>query len=402
MFNARVLALRTEGDVDAELAHVGVQTKGRPILRSKAQFRAVKLYQVGYREANIAKQEMLGSGGDVATGKGISDFTQEATEVVILGTLQAYRRWIPRMKRQPFQCRALAAEVEEALRNYSDQDSSIPFPRHPLALDHTLVMGVVNVTPDSFSDGGRFLEPGAAVAEARAMEAAGAAILDIGAESTRPGSMPVDAGEEWRRLEPVLRGVVEGAKVPVSVDTYKPEVAQRALDLGASMVNDVTGLRDVAMVKLLARTDVPAVVMHMQGDPRTMQESPQYADLLGEITAHLRERLHAAETAGVGRERLLVDPGIGFGKTVEHNLQILSRLREIRSLGRPIVVGVSRKGFIGRVTGQATPEERLAGSLAAATLAAREGAHVVRAHDVAPTVLALQVLDAVIKAKPSP
>jgi dihydropteroate synthase len=194
---------------------------------------------------------------------------------------------------------------------------------------------------------------------------------------------------------------MEGAKVPVSVDTYKPEVAARALDLGASMVNDVTGLRDAAMVKLLARTDVPAVVMHMKGDPRTMQEGPEYADLLGEITAYLRERLHAAEAAGVDRERLLVDPGIGFGKTVEHNLQILSRLREIRSLGRPIVVGVSRKGFIGRITGQATPAERLEGSLAGATLAAREGANVIRAHDVAPTVLALRVVDAVTKGKPS-
>lgn len=402
MFNARVLGLRTDEDVDAELAHVKVQAKGRPILRSKAQFRAVKLYQVGYREANIAKQEMLGSGGDVATGKGVSDFTPEATDIVVLGTLQAFRRWIPCMKRQPFQCRALATEAEEALRNYSAKNLSIPFPRQPIALASTLVMGVVNVTPDSFSDGGRFLDPGAAVAEVAAMEEAGAAILDIGAESTRPGSLPIDAEEEWRRLEPVLKGVVDGAKAPVSVDTYKPEVARRALDLGATMVNDVTGLRDPAMVKLLARTDVPAVVMHMKGEPQTMQENPEYVDLLGEITAYLRDRLRAAEAVGVGPERLLIDPGIGFGKTVEHNLQILSRLRELRSLGRPIVVGASRKGFIGRVTGRATPTERLEGSLAAAALAAWEGAHVVRAHDVAPTVLALRVVDAVAAGKPSP
>jgi dihydropteroate synthase len=256
------------------------------------------------------------------------------------------------------------------------------------------LMGVVNVTPDSFSDGGRYLDADAAVRHGEELVRNGAAILDVGGESTRPGAEEVDEAEELRRVEPVVRGLA-GA-VAVSIDTSKLAVAEAALDAGASIVNDVTAFKhEPEMAELCAERGVGVVLMHMPGNPRTMQDDPRYDDVVDDVKAFLAERVEFAVEAGVAEERVWVDPGIGFGKTLEHNLELLRRLGELRELGRPLVVGTSRKSFIGKVDGSAV-EDRIGGSIATSVLAAAEGADVLRVHDVAEMAQALAVTNALL------
>jgi dihydropteroate synthase len=256
------------------------------------------------------------------------------------------------------------------------------------------VMGVVNVTPDSFSDGGVNFDPLDAVASARRILAEGAAMVDIGGESTRPGAEGVSAGEELRRVVPVLEQL-SGA--PVSIDTSKAEVATRALELGAELVNDVTALRgDPALADVVARSDAYLCLMHMQGEPRTMQADPRYDDVVSEVAAFLEERLGAAVAAGIAEERICLDPGIGFGKTVEHNFELVRRLGELTALGRPVVIGFSRKSSLGKLLGD--PQARtgsVAASVGAAVVAYERGATILRVHDVKPHVDALAVARAV-------
>ncbi len=263
-----------------------------------------------------------------------------------------------------------------------------------LDLTHPLVMGVVNVTPDSFSDGGLYLGVKQAVAHARRLVEEGADILDIGGESTRPGSAPVALDEERQRVLPVLEAL-SGCGVPLSVDTRKPEFMLEAIAAGAAMVNDVTALTAPAALEAVAKTPVAVCLMHMQGDPRTMQESPSYQDVVREVRDYLAQRVAAAEQAGIARDRIVVDPGFGFGKTVEHNLELLRSLAEFRSLGVALMAGLSRKAMLGRLTGR-EPRDRVHASVAAALLAVQNGAQIVRVHDVAATRDALAVWTAVM------
>jgi dihydropteroate synthase len=259
----------------------------------------------------------------------------------------------------------------------------------------TQLMGVVNVTPDSFSDGGLYLDPEAAIAHGRELVAAGAEILDVGGESTRPGADVVAEEEELRRVVPVVRGLRD-LGCQISVDTSKARVAEAALDAGAEIVNDVTALRgDPEMAALCAERGATVVLMHMLGDPRTMQDDPRYDDVVAEVKGFLAERLEAATAAGIAAERIWLDPGIGFGKTAAHNMELLRRLGELRDLGRPLVVGTSRKSFIGRVDGSAA-DERLGGTIASSVIAAAEGAEVLRVHDVAEMRQALAVAAAIL------
>ncbi len=249
-------------------------------------------------------------------------------------------------------------------------------------------MGIVNVTPDSFSDGGRYLDPGAAVARCHELLDEGADLLDLGGESTRPGSPDVPADEQWRRLEPVLTRLrAERPEAAISVDTRSAEVARRALGLGAQAVNDVSALSDPAMAAAVAAAGAGLVLMHMRGTPATMQRDTVYADVVAEVRDHLLARAAMAETAGVAREAIALDPGIGFGKSAEGSLELLARLSELVALGRPVLVGASRKSFLARLTGdEGPPEQRVPASLAAAAIATFEGAHILRVHDVAATV----------------
>jgi dihydropteroate synthase len=259
------------------------------------------------------------------------------------------------------------------------------------------IMGVVNVTPDSFSDGGLFLDTDDAVRHALELAAEGADILDVGGESTRPGAQPVAEDEERRRVVPVIERIV-GARAPVqlSVDTSKPDVARAALDAGATYVNDVTAFRaDPGMAGLVAERGVECCLMHMLGEPRTMQDDPRYGDVVSDVKGFLEERLAFAVAEGVPEERVMLDPGIGFGKTLEHNLELLRRLDEIVALGRPVVVGTSRKSFLGRITGREVGE-RLPGTIATNVLALERGASVFRVHDVAPVRDALAVAAATV------
>jgi len=265
-----------------------------------------------------------------------------------------------------------------------------------IVLDRTRVMGVLNVTPDSFSDGGRFFDSKAAIRRGLELIEQGADLLDIGGESTRPGSDPVTAEEEWRRIGPVVRGLSRKGDVPLSVDTMKPDVAGRAIEAGASIVNDVSGMQDPAMVRLVAERQVGAVVMHMLGNPKTMQEHPTYADVVQEVRSFLASRIRALKTAGVAADAIAIDPGVGFGKTPEHNLDLLRRLDRLVAMGHPVVVGVSRKSFIERLAGGGTGD-RLPGSIAAATFAVGKGVHVVRVHDVLETVRAMRVANALAR-----
>ena len=254
-------------------------------------------------------------------------------------------------------------------------------------------MGVVNVTPDSFSDGGRFLAPDVAVAHARRLIEEGADIVDLGGESSRPGAAPVAAEEELARLIPVVRALHD-APVPLSVDTTKPEVMRAALAEGAAMVNDITALATPGALQAVAGSDCAVCLMHMQGEPRTMQASPVYEEVVRDVKAFLSARMAAAERAGIGRERIVIDPGFGFGKTVDHNLELLRRLRELTGMGVPVLAGWSRKSSLGQLTGRPA-EDRLAASVAAAVIAVQNGASIVRAHDVAATRDALAVWQAV-------
>jgi len=265
--------------------------------------------------------------------------------------------------------------------------------RFRLALDRPLVMGVVNVTPDSFYDGGRHASTAGAIAHARRLAEEGADLLDIGGESSRPGSEAVSLDEELARVLPVLDGLRE-LELPISVDTTKPAVMRAAIAHGAAMINDITALGAPGALEAVAASEAAACLMHMRGEPKTMQADPVYADVVAEVRDFLAARVAACVAAGIPRDRLTIDPGFGFGKTVEHNLTLLRDLGAIAALGVPVLAGWSRKSSLGRVTGRA-PEERLASSLAAALIAAQHGARIVRVHDVAATRDVLAVLDAV-------
>ncbi|MHB8843628.1 MAG: dihydropteroate synthase [Nitrospirota bacterium] len=263
----------------------------------------------------------------------------------------------------------------------------------------THIMGILNVTPDSFSDGGQFAGHDAAVAHARTLAADGADIIDIGGESTRPGALPLTEDEELQRVLPVIERIVRDTHVPVSIDTYKAGVARRALAAGASIVNDISGLRfSPDMAPIAADHGAVVVLMHIQGTPRDMQVDPVYGDVVGEVMDYLAESAEIALKAGVGRDRILVDPGIGFGKTLQHNLEIISRLDEFLALGFPIVMGTSRKRFIGTVLDIAEPRARVEGTAATVALAIERGAHIVRVHDVGYMTKVARMTDAVVRA----
>src|SRR5437762_8478178 len=263
-----------------------------------------------------------------------------------------------------------------------------------------IVMGVVNVTPDSFSDGGLFLEPDAAVSHGERLAAEGAEILDVGGESTRPGAEPVPAGEELHRVVPVVERLAVAGVARVSVDTTKLEVAEAALQAGARIVNDVSAFRsEPAMAGLVASADAACCLMHMLGEPRTMQDDPRYDDVVSDVKAFLEERLAFALSEGVPEDRVWLDPGIGFGKTVEHNLELLRRLDEIVAIGRPVLIGTSRKSFLGRITGR-EPSDRVPGTIATSVIAYERGASIFRVHDVAQVADALKVAAATVRAAP--
>jgi dihydropteroate synthase len=404
-YRARVLEGETLAEIAREIERTESDPEGVGIMTRKGRIFLVRLEGVPLKAAPLLKQELLSVGGDAAHARGVADHSVTATPAVLIATWGQYRRLLPKLERQPFRLKEIAGEVDRALRAYVRRGArTVPGARRSLTLgDRPRVMGVVNVTPDSFSDGGHFLEPSTAVSEAERQAADGADLIDIGGESTRPNAVALSPDEEWERIAPVLSALRGRLPVPISVDTRHPEVAARAVEAGADFINDVEGLRSEAMRRVAARTGAGVIVMHMRGDPSTMQQDLHYADLRGEVFAALASATDTALREGIAAEKLLVDPGLGFGKSAVQSLELLAHVGELRSLGYPVVVGASRKSFLGWALGHPNgPLDRLEIGLAAAVLAAERGAALVRTHDVGPTVRALQLVRAVRESAEAP
>ena len=323
------------------------------------------------------------------------------SEIVLTGTPDQLRRLSPLLAREPRIPASLAQTIDSLLDNYLRSDYKIDCRGKVLDLgSRTHIMGILNVTPDSFSDGGLYADATRALEHARNMVTQGADIIDIGGESTRPGANPLTEEEELRRIIPVIERLTSEIAAPVSVDTYKSSVAIKALNAGASIVNDISGLRfSPDMARVVADHGAAVVIMHIKGTPRDMQMNPVYGDVIGEIMDHLEESAAIALKAGIVRNRIMIDPGIGFGKTLEHNLAILERLDEFRALGFPIVLGTSRKRFIGTVLDIAAPKDRIEGSAATVALGIQRGARIVRVHDVGYMTKVARTTDAIVKRK---
>ena len=395
-YNVRPLVIGSVGSAEESIRCIGCDTGGVPLMAPKAMHHTFKLEDVDSRAALIIKQEMLAAGGEAAVCRGVIGLSSKRTDILVMGTRRQLQFAMRKLRGQPFGAAAVAVELGSVIRNIDrGRDFVLRCGGRRLRLGkRTHIMGVLNVTPDSFSDGGRFLDTEKAVERGLQMAAEGADIIDIGGESSRPGAAPVSALQEQRRVIPVIAALAGKLDIPISIDTYRPETARAALDAGAVIINDISGLRRKGMARLAAGRDVPVVIMHMKGTPRDMQKDPAYDDVLGEINRFLRARIDAAAAAGVDPEKMVVDPGIGFGKTVDHNLRIISRLGELAGLGRPILVGVSRKSFIGKIL-DAGMDGRLEGGLAAATAAVLNGATIIRAHDVEANVRAARLADAI-------
>jgi len=377
----QVLPLQTMTEARAAMKQARVSAPGINIMEKKSVFRVVRVRDLELRAANILKQEMLARGGEAAISREVFEWRGEKADCLIMGTLAQFERLIEKLKLQPFGLRALASSIQAALHNY-DQVA----PASSLALELAqvpLLMGVLNVTPDSFSDGGNFTAASKAVEHALRMVEEGAALIDVGGESSRPGADPVPEEEELGRVLPVIKALAPELPGRISIDTYKARVAAEALAHGAYMVNDISALRmDPEMVAVVRDADCPVVLMHMIGTPKTMQDNPHYGNVIGDIYDFFVERLNWAVDQGIKETNLLIDPGIGFGKTTAHNLEILRNLAAFRSLGRPIVVGTSRKRFLGEILGIGEPKERDIATAFTTVMATLAGAHVIRVHNI--------------------
>ena len=369
-----------EEEIARQLQAVGCHATGVRLMAPKGVFKVVKLHGVPAKAANLLKQTMLAKGGDAAVASGSADLSVTATDVLVMGTLKQLRAAAAQLKMQPWSLPDVAAVLEDVAAppahlpvTYTWRDRTLT-----VAPGRTLVMGILNVTPDSFSDGGRYNTVEAALRHAADMVEQGADIIDIGAESTRPyGAEKITAEEELDRLLPVLERLVPQCPVPISVDTYKARVAQAALAAGAHMINDIWGLQgDAAMAGVAAAYGAPVVVMHNK-------EEAAYGDIMAEVIAFLQDSIRLAVDAGLPRRHIIVDPGIGFGKNSRHNLTVLRHLEMLQILACPVLLGTSRKRFIGDIL-HLPAEQRAVGTAATAVAGVLKGANIVRVHDVAP------------------
>jgi dihydropteroate synthase len=408
-FNVRILNLFTPDKIRAEMERIGCSSRGIEIMTPKGSFRAVKLEGLNFAAANILKQEMLSKGGEAVTSREVYSKKEAQSDVLLLGTLRQYQDLLKKLRMQPFKSLvAIASEVEQALARYAGEGLQ------PLTIagrtfnwgERTYIMGVANVTPDSFSGDGVGDDMEAALERAHGMIEEGADIIDVGGESTRPGSEPVSAEDELRRVIPVIEGLAQSTDVPISIDTYKAKVAEEALAAGAHLVNDVWGLgMDPSLAEVVARHEMPLVLMHNRSRPKDAAQTErlggrylgvEYKDLMGDIIRELRESLALAREAGVVRERIIVDPGIGFGKTVEQNLRLMAELAELKVLGLPILLGASRKSFIG-YTLDLPIEERVEGTAAAVAIGIANGVDIVRVHDVKQMARVARMTDGMVR-----
>jgi dihydropteroate synthase len=374
---------------------VGVDPTGIKLMEGKSLHFNLKIERIEPRTANLIKQEMLSLGGDVAVdGRGL-DCSTKQTDALLMGTQKHFEKLILKLEQYPG-LQSLGQSLKEAIKNISKTYFTIRCRKKVLALGkRTLLMGVLNVTPDSFSDGGLFFDKDKAIVHGLRMVEEGADILDIGGESTRPGSKPLELEEELRRVIPVIETLTKEINLPISIDTYKSTVAERAIEAGAEIINDISGLHfDQNLAKVAAKEGTPLILMHIRGTPETMQRDVHYESLFSEILQFLKDSIQMAESAGVDPGQIIVDPGIGFGKTLEDNLLIIKNLFEFRILGKPILLGTSRKSFLGKILNAGT-EDRLEGTLSSIAIGVLNGAHIIRSHDVLQAKRTIAVADAI-------
>ncbi len=386
-------------EVLEEFKKIGVDHGGVEIMRYKCFTRCLKVHGLANFSANILKQEMLSLGGDVALSRGTLTGQTKKTDCLILGTDYQISRLVDKLKLQPFGLSELGVKIKAVLNNFQRIRLPLELPSGKMNLGKkTLVMGIINVTPDSFSGDGVLGSSMQAIADkALAMIDSGADIMDIGGESSRPGAAGISLKEELRRVVPLVKLLRKRVRIPLSVDTTKAEVARAVLDSGADIINDISALRfDKKMASVVVRYKAGLVLMHMKGKPKDMQKRPYYDDVTGEIFSFLSDAVKRAQDSGIPEKRLILDPGVGFGKSKEHNFQILSNLRSFKSLGRPLLVGLSRKQFIGSIL-SAGVGGRAWGTAAAVSIAVSEGADILRVHDVKEMVQVVRICDAVVK-----
>ncbi|HZW82709.1 MAG TPA: dihydropteroate synthase [Candidatus Deferrimicrobium sp.] len=393
-FTTRVLEVCTEAEARQALTKIGADPGGINVMIPKALHKVIKVENVAVQAAQILKQEMLSKGGEVAVHKGVIGCSIDRCDVVLMGTKRQYNLLCAKLKAQPFMLKEIGQSILKCLENYPGFHArTLDCRGYNLPLGkQTLIMGILNITPDSFSDGGSFYNLDRAVEHALEMVNMGADIIDIGGESTRPTADYVTAEEEKARLLPVIQALVEKVGVPISVDTYKAEVARATLQAGAHIINDIWGLQAEAepeMVEVIAEFDAPVIIMHNQ-------KGTEYRDLMGDMFAFFQNSIDLALAKGVKPERIVLDPGIGFGKTTEQNLQVMARLGEFRSLGYPILLGTSRKSMIGNILGVPV-NERLEGTGATVTLGIAAGVDIVRVHDVKEIKRVCQMTDAIVR-----
>ncbi len=391
----RCLYITNAREAIHQMGMVGVDATGIRLMKGKTLHFNFKIEGINPRTANLIKQEMLSLGGDVALdGRGL-DCSAKLTDALLMGTRKQFEKLIFKLNQYPDH-QPLGQSLNETLKNISKTHYTLRCRKRTFTLGkRTLLMGVLNVTPDSFSDGGLFFDKEKAIAHGLRMVEEGADMIDIGGESTRPGSKPLSLEEELHRVIPVIERLAKEVDVPISIDTYKSTVAQEAVEAGAQIINDISGLHfDQDLAKVAAKEDTPLILMHIRGNPETMQRDVHYHSLLSEILQYLRDSIRAAESSGLDPRQIVIDPGIGFGKTLADNLLIIKNLSEFRILGKPILLGTSRKSFIGKIL-NAEAGDRLEGTLSSIAIGALNGAHIIRCHDVIQAKKAIAVADAI-------
>ncbi len=391
----RCLHITNADEAIHHIKQVGGDPAGVKLMEGKTLHFNLKMEGIDPRTANVLKQEMLSLGGDVALDRRGLDCSIKQTDALLMGTQKHFEKLILKLGQYPT-LRGLGQSIKEALHNISRTQYSLRCRKQELILGkRTLLMGILNITPDSFSDGGLFLDKEKAISRGLGMVAEGVDIIDVGGESTRPGSKPLDPEEELRRVIPVIESLSKEVDVPISIDTYKAAVAERAVEAGAQIINDISGLHfEPGLAKIAAREDTPLVLMHIRGTPETMQKDVHYSSLFPEIIRYLTDSIRTAESAGIDPGQIIIDPGIGFGKTVQDNLLLLKHLSEFRILGKPILLGTSRKNFIGKILNTGV-EDRFEGTLATVAIGILNGAHIIRCHDVVQTKKVVAIADAV-------
>jgi dihydropteroate synthase len=391
----RCLHITNASEAIHQMKKMGVDPTGVRLMEGKTLHFNLKVEGIEPRTANLLKQEMLALGGDVAVDRRGLDCSTEKTDALLMGTQKHFEKLVLKLEQYPT-LNPLGQSVKQTLKNISKTQYAVRCRKRTLTLGkRTLLMGVLNVTPDSFSDGGLFFDKEKAISHGLRLVEEGADIIDIGGESTKPGSKPLELEEELRRVIPVIKSISAEVDVPISIDTYKSTVAQKAIEAGAEIINDISGLNfDPSLAKVASKEDTPLVLMHIRGTPETMQKNVHYDSLFSEILQYLKDSIQRAESAGLDPRQIIVDPGIGFGKTVEDNLLIIKNLHEFRILGKPILLGTSRKSFIGKIL-NAEVGERLEGTLSSITVGVLNGANIIRCHDALQAKRAIAVADAI-------